>query len=41
LIIIFLQSKNTDNVTIKAMTNVIVVPDNNMIDEEYDESEHG
>ena len=34
---LFLQSKNTDNVTIKAMTNVIVVPDNNKIDEEYDE----
>ena len=34
---LFLQSKNTDNVTIKAMTDVTVVPDNNKIDEEYDE----
>ena len=34
---LFLHSKNTDNVTVKAMTTVVVVPDNNKIDEEYDE----
>ena len=34
---ITLSSKNTDNVTIKAMTNVKIIPDNNKIDEEYDE----
>jgi hypothetical protein len=34
---LFLHSKNTDNVTVKAMTTVIIIPDNNKIDEEYDE----
>jgi hypothetical protein len=34
---LILNSKNTDNVIVKAMTNVIVVPDSNKIDEEYDE----
>ncbi len=34
---ITLSSKNTDTVTVKAMTNVIIIPDNNKIDEEYDE----
>ena len=34
---LFLQAKNTDNVTIKAMRDVTVVAENNKIDEEYDE----
>jgi hypothetical protein len=34
---LMLNSKNTDNVTIKAMTDIRIVADNNKIDEEYDE----
>jgi hypothetical protein len=34
---LFLDSKNTDNITVKAMTEVKILPDNNKIDEEYDE----
>ena len=34
---LILDSKNTDDVTVKAMTEVKVIPDLNKIDEEYDE----
>lgn len=32
-----LDSHTTENVTIKALTNVIIIPDKNSIDEEWDE----
>lgn len=32
-----LNSTNTDHVTIKSLTNVLVIPDVGRIDEEYDE----
>ena len=32
-----LDSTTTDNVKIKAMTNVLILPDKNKIDEEWDE----
>jgi hypothetical protein len=32
-----LDSKTTEHITIKALTSVIIIPDNNSIDEEYDE----
>ena len=35
--VIKLNSKNTDHVTIKALTNVLVMPDVGKIDEEFDE----
>jgi hypothetical protein len=36
-LILKLNSKTTEHVTIKALTSVIIIPDNNLIDEEYDE----
>lgn len=32
-----LDSKTTDHITIKAMTNVLIIPDINKIDEDWDE----
>lgn len=34
-----LDSTTTDHVVIKALTKVIIIPDNNKIDEKYDEIE--
>jgi len=34
---ILLNSRTTDNIIIKAMTNVLILPDKNRIDEEWDE----
>ena len=36
---IILDSSTTDHVVIKALTKVIIIPDNNKIDEKYDEIE--
>ena len=34
---LYLNSQTTDNITIKAMTNVVIIPDIGKIDEEFDE----
>jgi hypothetical protein len=35
--VIILDSSNTDHVVVKSMTNLIILPDVGLIDEEYDE----
>ena len=35
--VIILDSKNTDHVVVKSMTNLTILPDVGLIDEEYDE----
>jgi len=35
--VIILDSSNTDHVVVKAMTNLTILPDVGLIDEEYDE----
>ena len=35
--VVILDSSNTDHVVVKAMTNLIILPDVGLIDEEYDE----
>ena len=35
--VIILDSTNTDNVVVKSMTNLTILPDAGLIDEEYDE----
>lgn len=37
--ILLLDSKTTDHIVVKALTNVIIRPDKNKIDEQYDEVE--
>jgi hypothetical protein len=35
--VVILDSKNTDHVVVKSMTNLTILPDVGLIDEEYDE----
>jgi hypothetical protein len=36
---LILDSKTTDHIVVKALTNVVISPDKNKIDEQYDEVE--